>query len=175
MVAMIRYILLGIISVVGAGNLWGASAMDGTWKIEPELGTDLGSWRTLEIDIETNGDLVTINRRFAAGRRKDQDSMTIDLTKDKNIVPVRWWPDNRYIGAFISDAHEKTVRGKWMSDGRVLRLESDLVLTTQQGDVPVNILRNYKVSANGKQLSLITIRSTRDRPVVYFFKRAESK
>ena len=62
-----------------------------------------------------------------------------------------------------------------MSDGRVLRLESDLVLTTQQGDVPVNILRNYKVSANGKQLSLITIRSTRDRPVVYFFKRAESK
>jgi len=172
---MIRYILLGIIGVVGAGSLWGASAMDGTWQIEPQLGTDLGSWRTLEIDIETNGDLVTINRRFAAGRRHDSDTMTIDLTKDENVVPVRWWPDNRYIGAFISDAHEKTVRGKWMSEGRILRLETDIVLTTQQGDVPVNILRNYKVSANGKQLSVITIRSTRDRPIVYFFKRAESK
>jgi hypothetical protein len=172
---MIRYILLGIIGVVGATNVCGVSEMDGTWTIEAKRGTDLGSWRTLEIDIETNGDLVTINRRFAAGRRKDNDTMTIDLTKDKNVVPVRWWPDNRYIGAFISDAHEKIVHGKWMSNGRVLRLESDMVLTTQQGDVPVNILRNYKVSANGKQLSVITIRSTRDRPVVYFLKRAESK
>jgi hypothetical protein len=173
--AMIRYIWLGIFAVVGAANVWGASEMDGTWTIELKRGTDLGSWRTLEIDIETNGDLVTINRRFAAGRRKDNDTMTIDLTQDKNVVPVRWWPDNRYIGAFVSDAHEKTVSGKWMSNGRILRLETDIVLTTQQGDVPVNILRNYKVSANGKQLSLITIRSTRDRPVVYFFKRAESK
>ncbi len=172
---MIRYIMIGLIGLLGAGSAGAASALDGTWVIEPKLGTDLGSWRTLEIDIETEGDLVTINRRFAAGRRHDSDTMTIDLSKDENVVPVRWWPDNRYIGAFVSDAHEKTVRGKWMSDGRILRLETDIVLTTQQGDVPVNILRNYKVSANGKQMSVITIRSTRDRPIVYFFKRADKE
>jgi hypothetical protein len=45
------------------------------------------------------------------------------------------------------------------------------VLDTQQGPRDVNILSDYKVSANGAQLTLTMLRSTRNRPVVYVFER----
>jgi len=58
-----------------------------------------------------------------------------------------------------------------MDGGRLLRLSSDLVLATQQGERAVNILSDYKVSANGAQLSLLELRSTRNDPIVYVFHR----
>lgn len=152
------------------GVAW-ANPLAGSWRLIPDRSTNLGAWGSLALDIKVEGNVVTIARHFAAGRRTFDDVTPVDLTKPVNIVPVSWWPDNRHIGAFIGGDQTEKVRGEWLSDGRVLRLDTDLVLATQQGEHPVNILREFMVSANGKQLTVITIRSTRNRPVVYVFKR----
>lgn len=137
----------------------------------PERGTDLAAWRTLDLVIAVDGDVVTITRNFAAGRRVFEDVTPIDLTKP-TVVPVELYPDARYIGANISDRNQtKTVSGQWVGDGTVLRVNTDLELSTQQGEHPVNILGNYSVSTNGQQLTLIEIRSSRNQPLVYVFKR----
>jgi hypothetical protein len=65
----------------------------------------------------------------------------------------------------------KKIKFRVLSDGRVLRTVADFVLATQQGEYAVNVLRNYKVSTNGSQLTLTELRNTRDDPIIYFFQR----
>ena len=85
------------------------------------------------------------------------------------------WPDNRHIGAYIGGDKTKRVRAEWLDDRRILRLSTDLVLDTQQGSREVNILSDYKVSAQGSELILTELRSTRNRPTVYVFTRVTSE
>lgn len=100
--------------------------------------------------------------------------MQLDLTQTRNVIKVDMWPDNRHLGAYITDSHTKTVRGEWLNSGRVLRLNTDLTLATQQGETPVNILSQYKLSTNGELLTLVELRNTRNRPVFYVFKRVSN-
>jgi len=152
-----------------------AHPLAGQWRLLPDRSTDLSGWKVLDLTIALEGDVVTLHRQFAAGRRMFEDVTPVDLTKTDNIVPVSLWPDNRHIGAYIGGDKTKRVRGEWLDDGRVLRLNTDLVLATQQGERKVNILGNYTVSTNGDVLTLIELRSTRTRPVTYVFQRVTTE
>jgi hypothetical protein len=146
------------------------SALAGSWHIDLARSTELSPWKDYDLTITADGDRTTIHRRLAWGRREFSDEMTV-TTGTTVAVPVLLWPDNRHLGAYIADDHRKHVRAEWLDGGRILRLSTDLVLSTQQGDRAVNILSNYKVSANGAVLTLTELRSTRNRPVVYVFIR----
>lgn len=148
-----------------------ANPLAGTWRIDLARSTELSPWGSYDLIITGEGDRLTITRQLAAGRRTHEDVTPLDLKNPANIVPVTWWADNRHLGAYIGGDRTKKVRGEWLDDGRVLRLNTDLVLDTQQGPRAVNILSNYKVSANGALLTLTELRSTRNRPVVYVFHR----
>ena len=149
-----------------------ASPLAGSWKFDAAKSTELSPWSDYVLTITIDGGSVTFERKLGAGRRGFSDTMTIDVSRQENIVPVASWPDNRHIGAYIGGDRTKRVRGEWLHGGRILRLNTDLVLATQQGDRAVNILSDYKVSADGSRLTLTELRSTRSRPVVYVFTRA---
>ncbi|MDP2136764.1 MAG: hypothetical protein Q8J74_02820 [Candidatus Didemnitutus sp.] len=149
-----------------------APTLAGTWKINPALSSDLTPWRDLTVTLSHSGDTVTLHRAFSSGRRQFDETITLDLSLELNLVPVAWWPDNRHLGAYAGGDKTKRIRATWLDQGRILRLSTDLTLSTQQGLREVNILSDYKVSANGAQLTLTELRSTRNRPVVYVFTRA---
>lgn len=149
-----------------------ASPLAGSWRIDLARSTELSPWKDYDLTITVEGDRVALQRRLAWGRREFSDAMTV-TAGDTVTVPVSMWPDNRHLGAYIGKDHTKRVRAEWLDAGRVLRLSTDLVLSTQQGERAVNILSDYKVSANGAQLILTELRSTRNRPVVYVFTRAK--
>ncbi|MCF7761463.1 MAG: hypothetical protein K9M98_13275 [Cephaloticoccus sp.] len=163
-------ILFCLLCLGGVGTI-SANPLEGSWRLDPAHSTDLSGWKAYDLDITIQGDVVTLTRKFAAGRRTFVVVTPVDLSKAVNVVPVSWWPDNRHIGAYIGGDKTERVRGEWLDDGRVLRLNTDLVLATQQGSRPVNILRNFTISTNGRQLTLIELRSTRTRPIVYTFQR----
>lgn len=150
-----------------------SSPLAGQWKFDAEHSTQLSPWRDYSLTITVDGNVVTLDRKLGAGRRGFADKTTIDVSKDKNVIPVEMWPDNRHIGATIGGDHTKTIHAQWLDGGRILRLSTDLVLSTQQGERAVNILRDYKVSGNGTRLTLTELRSTRNRPIVYSFNRAD--
>jgi len=156
---------------LGGVEIVSANPLEGSWHLMPEHSTDLSGWKAYDLDITIEGDVVTLTRKFAAGRRTFVDVTPVDLSKAVNVVPVSWWPDNRHIGAYIGGDRTQRVRGEWLDDGRVLRLNTDLVLATQQGSRQVNILRNFTTSTNGRKLTLIELRSTRTRPIIYAFQR----
>ena len=148
-------------------------SLAGSWRIDLARSTELSPWKDYELAITTDGTRATIQRRLAWGRREFTDAMTVDPAQVAT-VPVAMWPDNRHLGAYIGGDRTKRVRAEWIDAGRVLRLSTELVLDTQQGARQVNILSDYKVTANGAQLILTELRSTRNRPVVYIFTRAAS-
>ena len=148
------------------------SPLAGIWHFDATRSTELSPWLSYDLTFTVTGDQVTIDRRLGSGRRGFSDTMTLDPARPSTVIPVAMWPDNRHLGAYIGGDRTKRVRAEWLDAGRILRLTTDLVLSTQQGDRAVNILSDYKVSANGAQLTLTELRSTRNRPVVYFFNRA---
>ncbi len=147
------------------------SPLAGTWRFDPSRSTELSPWQSYDLTLNVAGDVVTISRQLGSGRRGFNDTMTLKTAAADNVVAVELWPDNRHLGAYIGGDRTKHVRAEWLDGGRILRLSTNLVLSTQQGDRPVNILSDYKVSANGAVLTLIELRSTRNRPVVYVFNR----
>lgn len=154
-----------------ASALATASDFNGTWKIDLHRSTELSPWKSLELTFEVNGNHVVLHRTFAWGRRTFKETLDLDLTREINLVPTPWWPDNRHLGAYATGDQIKRVRAGWLDGGRLLRLSSDLLLETQQGNREVNILSDYKLSANGAVLTLTELRSTRNRPIVYVFTR----
>ena len=147
------------------------SLLAGTWRIDLARGTELSPWKSFDLIIEIDGNRVSITRKLAWGRRDFTEKIDLDTTKSENVVPIEWWADNRHLGAYIGEDKSRHLHGQWLDAGRILRLSTDLVLETQQGPRAVNILSDYKVSANGAQLTLTELRSTRNRPVVYVFTR----
>jgi hypothetical protein len=148
-----------------------ASPLAGTWRVDPARSTELSPWREIVLTLRVSGDRVRLQRDFSAGRRTFQDAMELDVAAATNVVPVSWWPDNRHLGAYIGGDRTKSVRAAWLDDRRILRLSTDLVLATAQGERAVNILSDYKVSANGAVLTVTELRSTRNQPVVHTFTR----
>jgi hypothetical protein len=147
------------------------SSLAGTWRIDLARSTELSPWKGYNLEISVTGDRVTLSRQLAWGRREFSDTITVDTAQAESVFPVALWPDNRHLGAYIGGDRTKRVRATWLDQRRILRLSTDLVLDTQQGSRDVNILSDYKVSANGAILTLIELRSTRNRPVVSTFTR----
>jgi hypothetical protein len=171
----LRFVLLGLIAI-SAGSLLtaaepAAKLLTGFWRLIPQRSTDLSPWRAFDLEVTAAASRVTLTRHLAAGRRTYDDVTALDLNLPVNRVPVAWWGDNRHLGAYIGGDKTKTVRAELLDGGRVLRTSADLVLATQQGERAINVLSDYKVSANGAQLTLTELRSTRNEPVVYVFER----
>lgn len=151
-----------------------AHLLAGTWDLDPARSTQLSGWNALRLVITVDGPRVTLARQYIAGRRSFDDMMSLDLSKTGNVVPMEGWPDNRYIGAYMGGDKMKKVRFRMFADGRLLRTSSDITLATQQGEHFVNVLRDYRLSTNGEQLTVIELRSTRTDPIVQIFKRVTS-
>lgn len=173
-IAMRRFIFLAL-GIVAALRLSAiepdARPLAGSWRYDPQRSTELSSWGALKLTIVVNGPVVTLTRQYEAGRRTFEEVTTVDLTKSANFVPVEWWPDNRHIGAYVGGDKTKKMRVRLYDNGRLLRTSADITLATQQGERLVNILADYKVSANGALLTVTELRSTRNEPIVYHFKR----
>jgi len=148
-----------------------AGSLAGAWRLDPARSTELSSWTTFDLVLALTGDTVTVERKLSTGRRQFTDRLTVDTTKPETVAPLEWWADNRHLGAYLGHDHTRRIHAQWLENRRILRLSCDLVLETQQGPHAVNILSDYKVSANGQELTLIELRSTRNRPIVYVFKR----
>lgn len=167
-----RFLFLCSVLCLAATPGSAASRLDGRWQLDPARSSALNFWKTFEVTIATEGSKVVLTRTLGYGDRSAREVFELDVTQPDNRVPVDWWADNRYMGLYIGGDGAKHVRASWLDDGRILRLDSTFVVTTQQGEKTVNILSDYKVSLDGDTLTLIELRSSRLLPFVYVFKRA---
>jgi hypothetical protein len=168
---------LACVGLWACGALGGLAAensgMAGRWTLDPARGSSIKPWTSETLAITVQGDAVRIDRNLAwEPDRRVSDSTTLQAdgrTITANAVP--YWFDSWYNNAFIGTDHLKRVRGEWIESGRVLKVETALFLEAQQGDVPVHIYDEYHLSADGRTLRLLELRSTRDQALTYVFTR----
>lgn len=149
------------------------SGFDGRWKIDTSRSTALDPWRSLAIEIAVEGDQVSISRFYGGGTRVAQESMTVDTTLPAQTVEVEGWWDNRHIGAYLGGGKEQTVTARWLDEGQTLQLEIEMILETSQGDAPVRVMREMRLSRDGRTLRVLQLRSSRNLPVVRVFTKVK--
>ncbi len=147
------------------------SGMTGSWTFDPARSTDLSPWRNATLIISLDGTRLTLDRALNWGRRAHRELTAVDLAAPSTTLPLGWWVDNRHIGAYAPHDATQTIRSAVLDNGRVLRLDIDFPLETQQGTRAVNVLRQFQLSPDGDTLTVIDLRSTRPRPVVHVYQR----
>jgi hypothetical protein len=147
-------------------------AFTGKWTLDPTRSSALNFWNSLDLEISVNGSRVDMTRTLSRGDRTAVEVYKLDTDMAGNVCPVDWWADNRHMALYIGGDGAKHIKASWLDDNRVLRLDSNFVVTTQQGEKTINILSDYKISPDGGELVLIETRSARARPFVCVFKRA---
>lgn len=169
---------VGLGLALGAGlSLHAADApagLAGSWTLDVARSTPIRPWDVLKLDIAVTGDTTKITRHHAWGADRKVDDTTTVKTDGKTVTanPIGYWLDTWYTNVYIGGDHQKHVTAEWLDGGRVLKLETTLRLEAQQGDHPVHIYDEYRLSADGRTLKLYELRSTRDEPLVYIFTRA---
>lgn len=151
---------------------WSVPQLSGKWVVDPARSSALDPWRKIVLEIEIEGPSVTIAREVSAGRRVS--ATTYPLRIDETVkVPVAWWTGNRHIGAYMGGDGTESIRASWLDD-RTLGVVSHYVLTTSQGETPARSTYEYRLSTDAKSLTVIELRSSRDKPIVHVFARSES-
>lgn len=166
-------IVLAFLSIACSGVLHAQVNPDfsGRWLIDANRSTPLDPWRSLEIDISVKGDSVSIIRDYSAGSRVASESMALDMTRASQDVVVDGWWDNRHIGAYLGGGKKQTVAARWLDEGQTLQLNIDMILETSQGDAPVRVIRELRLSEDGQTLTVLQLRSSRNLPIVRVFNR----
>ena len=159
------------LSALGSPAAAQTAPLAGSWDIDPAAGTAIDPWSRIHLDITIDGDAITIGRTFSAGRRVTSQVYPLKLGETV-AVPVKWWAGNRHIGAYMGGDMTEKIRADWMDGGQTLKLESHYILSTSQGETPVRSTFEYRLSPDGRELTVIELRSSRNKPVVHVFHRS---
>jgi hypothetical protein len=151
--------------------LGAAPGLSGAWTIDRNASSAIDPWGRILLDIRVDGKAVEISRTVTTGRRNSSQVYPIRIGREV-AVPVSWWTGNRHIGAYIGGDGTERLQAQWLDDGRTLRVESHYVLATSQGETPVRSTTEYRLSADGGELTVIELRSSRNLPTVHVFKRS---
>lgn len=153
-----------------------ATPLAGAWVLDKEASRAIDPWRNLRIEIAADGDGVVLKRIWTGSREGGAATDSVRLVPGATVrsAPMLQWPDERHLGVYITGDRTKTVASRWEEDGRTLVTESALTVSTQQGDRPIRIYTEYRLSPEGDRLDVLELRSTRPRPIHFVFARAEA-
>lgn len=163
------FLALALTAIVTAAP----SRFNGHWQIDLEKSTPIRPWNEARLDIKADADSAQIVRHLRWGLERKVDDTTNVKTDGHTVTanPVGYWLDTWYTNVYIGGDHQKQVTGEWLDGGRVLKVESRLALEAQQGDHPVHIYEEYRLSPDGNTLTVFALRSTRDQAMTYVFHR----
>lgn len=145
----------------------------GKWQLRSDLSTAVDPWRTIRLDIDVDGSVIDIEKTVSSGRRNTTENYRLDTAVEESFVPMEVWLDNRHIGAYLPHDSGKTIRADWLDGGQTLKMDSSYVLETHQGDTPVRATTEYRLSRGGHRLTMLEIRSSRNRPILHVYERQQ--
>lgn len=144
---------------------------NGTWVTDAKMSSALDPFRRVELQIDVNGEQVTIVETYTTGRRNNTETYVLNTAKDENVVPISWWSANRHIGAYIGGDKTKRMQADWIDNGKTLQVTSHFVLETSQDETPVRTYAEYRLSRDGQRLTRLELRSTRNLPIIHVYHR----
>ncbi|HFE52328.1 MAG TPA: hypothetical protein ENK07_02730 [Bacteroidetes bacterium] len=145
----------------------------GTWQLDRKRSSDTDPWRKIELKIERDGSTLTLHKRWAASRYSQERVLVFTTGGDTSAVelPAPKWPDTPHLGVWVKPGTVDKIVASWEKPGRSLRTVERYPLQTSQGEIALEVHKNYRVSEDGKTLTVTEERSTRPNGFTFVYVR----
>ncbi len=146
----------------------------GTWKLIPDSSSQLLLYRTVSLNIESEGNHVKIIRTWGT-RFAKVDSLYLSTYGRVNLVPVdnRVWPTDVFMGVSMIPGSKDRVTANWVQKGRSLNVDETYPVLVSQGRTEVTNHTSFQLSEDGLTLTMTIRRDTRPgQPLSYVFARS---
>ena len=114
-------LLLGLCSTPAGAQ--GDPAFEGAWEIVPAKSSQIGLYRSLNVDFTFRGSDITLVQTWGT-RRRFSDTLMLALGGTVNRFPItnRVFATNVFMGLSMPVGGERTIIAEWEEGGNVLRL-----------------------------------------------------
>ncbi|MBK8856256.1 MAG: hypothetical protein IPN11_00795 [Opitutaceae bacterium] len=167
--------MIGAVLVLGlAATALANPALAGRWRFEPALSTALDGWHKMDLVVALEGTKVALTHDMLWIRSKVVATNTFDTAQpveQKDFFRI----EQRHMAVYPEKHGVTKATASWIDGGRVLRTEAMTPVEVSQGNVLMRITTEYRVSETGDTLTLIELHSTRNRPLVYVFKKVPAE
>lgn len=167
---LLSSLLLGILAVAASA----AGRLDGVWRLDPAASTALDGWTGIDLAIHTDGTRVAVEHRMSWRSTRVTKTNTFDTAAPVEI-PAFFRIEQRHMAVYPAKTGTTHATAAWLDDGRTLRTEAITPVEVSQGDTRLRITSEYRVSEDGAVLTVIELHSTRNRPLVYVFRKVTAQ
>ena len=143
---------------------------NGRWRLDSDLSTALDGWTTMDLVILVEGDEVALQHDMRWRSTRVTAINRVNTTREVEQVDF-FRIDQRHMAVYRPKQSVTPVRAEWLDEGRTLRVEADLEVEVSQGMATIRVYAEYRLQEGDETLTLIELHSTRDRPLVYVFRK----
>jgi hypothetical protein len=79
--------------------------------------------------------------------------------------------DQRHMAVYARPRQRARVQAAWLDGGRTLRVDAAVPVEVSQGDRTMRLYDEFRLMEGNGELELIELHSSRDRPLVYYFRK----
>jgi hypothetical protein len=162
-------IALGLL-LLPLGLLATDPGFNGRWRLDTSISTALDGWTAMDLVVSIEDDEVVLQHDM---RWRSTRVTAINRVNTAGPVELRdfFRIEQRHMAVYRPVDSVTPVTAAWLDDGRTLRVEANHEVETSQGTTKMRITSEYRLQEGDKTLTLIELHSTRDRPLVYVFRK----
>jgi hypothetical protein len=149
-------------------------SLNGRWRMDPARSTALDGWTTADLVISNEGSKVSLRHDMTWHATKVTATNTVDTAAAVEIKDF-FRIDQRHMAVYARPTEAAHVTAEWLDGGRTLRVQALVPLETSQGNTTMRLYDEYRLLEGGKELELIELHSTRERPLVYRFTKVPAE
>ncbi len=163
---LIRLLLLAALAIAAQAN----PGFAGRWRLDPALSTALDGWQKMDLVVAFDGTRVALTHDMTWRSTKLQATNIFDTTAP---VEMRGFfrVEQRHMAVYPAKGGVTSGTATWIDGLRTLRTEALTPVEVSQGEVFMRITSEYRLSETGDLLTLIELHSTRNRPLIYVFRK----
>jgi hypothetical protein len=143
---------------------------NGRWRLDTSKSTALDGWTAMDLVVSIEGDEVALQHDM---RWRSTRVTAINRVNTDRPIKLRdfFRIEQRHMAVYRPKDSVTPVTAVWLDGGRTLRVEAYHEVETSQGNAEMRITSEYRLEEGDETLTLIELHSTRDRPLVYVFRK----
>lgn len=163
---LLTFLLLAALAAAAHAN----PAFNGRWRLDAAASSALDGWNQAELVIAVDGSRVAIRHDMTWRTTRVQATNSFD-TQTATELRDFFRIEARHMSVYPAKDAVTRARAEWIDAGRTLRTEAFTSVEVSQGDVPLRVTSEYRLGELGDTLTVIELRSSRPRPLVYVFRK----
>lgn len=152
----------------------GQSDLEGRWRMDPDQSSPLSGWHAMDLIFDADGSAIDITYEMRWRRTNYRASNRVDLSKPE-VTASFFRVEARHMAVYPTKGGTSTTTAEWIDGDRTLRTETQTMVEVSQGDVPMRITTEYRIGEGAETLTVIELRSSRPKPLVYFMRKVKEE